>query len=865
MTLVLLVATAAAAFTWGARESHPAVVNSLFDEGEVISLDGDWEFAVKHPERPFRNGLWYRFHSAETWPNMRRMHVPGTWEAQGFGEPGESECWSATWDENRKPIRHKYMGAAWYRRYVTVPNAWRGKRVWIKLGGVRSVAWVWVNDRQVAYLDNYCATEKFEITDLAKFGETNKIVIQVDNRNPSRKGIFSAMHRWGGIYRSVELEATPETFIDDAWVRGDFDRHIAEVHVEIAGNGERRAGDGPGMRLRATVEGETKEVNFHCSPSPSAFAMEVPLCRFRPWSPECPNLYTAKVELVSASGTVLQTRCERFGVKKFEVVGREFRLNGRPFFVRGFGDDHIYPKSGLTPADRSVHRAYLGIAKRAGFNYVRLHTHCEVPEYFDAADELGIMVQAELPYYSDVPTENFSFDPKRDVTELHRHFRRYVSFSVYSMGNEGSFGAELDRLLHRYVKEMDPDRLKINQDSQALDNNTSECADFAGGPTRMWPRGSFERDRPFVAHEYLNLCVKCDSRDERKYDGCVWQPPATRERRAAWLARFGLTHGWGDLLQDAQNALQAYWQKRGVEAARADPNCDGYSFWTVCDVVVWNPRAEAYSAQGLFNPFREPKRRGWTPEGFARFNSPSCVLCDFDGTNTVFTSGDRISVTTWRVGENPTKPERRTFVAETVGCAMARDFELEIGGVTNSWPIWIFPRRERRHLDDVACDEGLLPKLSDRYLFSSAERAHVIISDGSGKARPGVRRIVLGEASGAPNVELGWWWMGNQVGTALRAHPALARLPHDGILSPLLFRILKTGEKLPIAGVGEDDLIIVGEGGENCFAYLYEKDGDVHVRGLDLLASYPEATAVLDGIIDYLRGRTDKNSARTSP
>ena len=165
------------------------------------------------------------------------------------------------------------------------------------------------------------------------------------------------------------------------------------------------------------------------------------------------------------------------------------------------------------------------------------------------------MIQPELPYYNDVTTEGFAFDPKRDVTELYEHFRRHPSFAVYSMGNEGSFGPLLDRQLHAYVKTMDPDRLKINQDGQVAWINPPESSDFLGGPVKPWPRGSFNPERPFVAHEYLNLCIKCDSRDEALYTG-VWMPPATRKGRADWLAKFGLDHTWGDRLQDAQNALQ---------------------------------------------------------------------------------------------------------------------------------------------------------------------------------------------------------------------------------------------------------------------------------------------------------------------
>ena len=423
---------------------------------------------------------------------------------------------------------------------------------------------------------------------------------------PSRKGLFSAMHRWGGIYRDVEFEATPQTFIDDAWVRGLFDEKAAEVHVKVVRHPLKSSLPavrvtllgGPGQCVETTAfGGET--------------VVRLPLPNFRPWSPEHPNLYTARVDLVE-NGQVIQTRLERFGVRKLEVRGKEFYLNGKPFYVRGFGDDHVYPITGITPPDRDLHRAHLAKARAAGFNFVRLHTHTELPEYYEAADELGIMIEPELPYYSDSPTEGFAFDPKRDVTELWRHFRRHPSFAVYSMGNEGSFGPTLDARLHAYVKAMDPDRLKINQDCQSEKINPPEAADYLGGPIKPWPRGSFNPERPFVTHEYLNLCIKCDSRDEALYTG-AWMPPATRKGRADWLAKFGLDHTWGDRLQDAQNALQRHYQKQGVEAARADPYCDGHIFWTIVDVVVGQGNPCFYTAQGLFNPFWESKRGGGAP------------------------------------------------------------------------------------------------------------------------------------------------------------------------------------------------------------------------------------------------------------
>jgi len=901
---LVIIAALSGADLWGMRVPHPAVVNPVVPaaaEADVLSLRGDWSFTTEARNVPVRNGIWGQM-QLKDWKQARTIRVPGCWEAQGVGEPAMSQCWDATWDAGPKPLRHVYMGEGWYRRDVTVPAAWTDKRVWLKIGGVKQHGWVFVNGVQVAHLDTYCETVKYDITDLVEPGKTARIVFDVDNRKTSRKGLMSYLHRWGGIYRDVELEATPsDVWLDDVWVRGDFDGRKAEVKVKVEGQGlgqgqgrgQGRVGDEVGQRcadfiLRMMIEGETVEAPIDLSNNQTIKqsnnqTIKVPLRDFRPWSPEHPNLYTAKVELVSADGRVLQTRFERFGVRKLEVRGKDFYLNGKPLCLRGFGDDFVYPLEGMSPADRDVHRAHLAKARAAGFNFVRLHTHCELPEYFEAADELGVLIQAELPYYSDVPGDGGPFDPKRDVTELWRTCRRHPSFAVYSMGNEGSFGDALDRHLHAYVKAMDPDRLKINQDCHVPAICLPDRADFAGGPTKPWPRGSFTDSRPVVPHEYLNLCVKLDSRLEKKFSG-VWQPPVTRADRAAWLAKFGLDHVWGDRLQDAQHALQAVWQKDGIESARFDPETGGYIFWTIVDVVVHNKAAETYSAQGLFNPVWEDKPHGLTASDFAMFNSPSCVLLDLPITNRVHTVGEKVPLAvsfahygeapierarlTWRlvangrelaVGDRDIGPQAlgrvRPIAAETltvpeIFAPVAASLELSVVGgpkpVTNVYPLWLFPRGETR-----------------AQIVRRAAKAGVVVAKaGSPEATAAVEAgkalVTVDGTAGRPNVSLGWWNMGTQVGLAIKDHPVFGDFPHAGVLSPLLFRLVKKGGMpLTPALAADDELIVVGEGGTACYAYLtHRRVGTSHVlafHGLDVLNDTPEANALLQRACSWLQ------------
>ena len=903
--------------TWAGIRPLPAVVNPVGREASpnLISLRGEWEFVTqpkpfcrryRHTKVPFakvdENTPANRRSGMDTpWSEARRINVPGAWEAQGVGEPGMSIPWDPLWDSSPKRINHIYMGEGWYRKDVVVPSGWSGRKMWLKVGGVKSQGWFWVNKHPVAWVDTYCGTYKYDITPFVRPGETNRILVCVNNALPSRKGLMSNVHRWGGIYRDVEIEATPETRIDDAWVRGLFDEKAAEAHVTVTGLAVqarqiRVTVEGEAAVCRASVEGET--------------VVRLPLRDFRPWSPESPNLYWAKIELLDEEGYLMQAWRERFGVRKLEVRGDTFYLNNHPYFLRGFGDDSVYPIAGLPPADRETHLAHLKKAHAAGFNFVRLHTHCEVPEYFEAADEAGILVQAELPYYTDVPTEAFAFDPLRDLRELQAHYRRYPSFAVYCGGNEGRLGPYVEKKMYEFVKGTDPDRLVNHQDGdrmlwQEWDGdegcNDPGNSDYDIGPRDIWPRGTFNTGRPFVCHEYLNLCVKQDTRIAPLYTG-AWAVPDSRADRSAWLAARGLDLAWGDALQDAQHVLQGVYQKRGIEWARKDPYCDGYCFWTAVDVVVAN--GPIHSAQGLFDPFWQVKKGGLTPERFALFNGPSVVLADFapecsvaevgetrkvaflfanyDGASkrnvavrwTLSTNGQVLvngEEPVTEIAEGNARPVATTMLTmPPVARAVKAVLRAEVDGTANEWDFWVFPKRAKRNGSDIAADAELLPMLAKLYddvsdaVSPEGAKARVVIAPfGSKTAAEALARgqnvLTVSGWDGTPNVSLGWWSMGNQVGTALaKGNAVLAGLPHEGSLTPLLFRVVKDGaHPLGEGGLKLVEPMIVGEGRKDCYLYLGEVEcgegRQLAAFGLDILSGMPEGTAILDGAIDELR------------
>ena len=880
---------------WAGLPSHPAVVNHVSVETfgrdvPTLSLAGEWDFVASRHGSGIRT---VRYNSDLWAKGGRKIRVPSCWEAEGVGDEGLSRPHLCQ-DNSRKRVRHTYLGEGWYRRYVDIPADWAGRRVWIKIGGILAQGWVFVNDKAVCMFDSGMRSLKWEITDFVRPGERAKVVVVADNEVGHRGGPPGSVERWGGIWRDIELEATAEATLDDIWVRGDFDGRAVEVRAEVEG---RERVKGP-LALRVEVDGVSAEAPVDARTA----TVRVPLRNFRPWSPEHPNLSWAAVSLLSG-GRVVETRHERFGVRKFEVRGREFYLNGKPFFVRGMGDNPQYPLTGVTPADRAFHRERLAKARRAGFNYIRHHTHTECPEYMEACDELGLVVAPEIPYYLDNPNDYFSYDPIRDADALVRAFRRHPSFGVLSFGNEGLLGPGANRIVYEFAKALDPDILVIAQDGGVyLCNHGEGCSDFCSGPLTAWRRGSFNPPRPFVCHEYMNLAAKFDWRTSVDFTG-LWMPPMTEADRRAHLAHTGLPLAWLERLQDAGHSLQAYWQKYGVEVARADPYCDGFIFWTISDSTVFNAAAGTFTSQGVFDPFWRPKRHGSTPESFARFNSPVCLLLDtetaprdmtpdddplllcsgskpvVEGTNRVFAAGDRIPVTfllshygenpisggaiRWRfvtpdgrslvegetaIGDQPLGPARKVAALDVVVPPVAAPEKATLEATvradgtdhSNSWPFWFFPRTAR---PQVPANVSVVP-YADAAAADAARRA-------------GRNLVIVGPATGAPNIQMGWWNIGAQVGTAILPHPALGAFPKEPFLAPLHFRLIREGVKLPVAGWSPEDFVIVGEGMKDAYLYLGARtrpDGgrEAFVSGLDLSSDTPEGNFLFGEILKWV-------------
>ena len=913
------------------REATPAVVNPpiRWKGSKWLSLDGTWQFA-KDPKLIGERQGWYK--ADVELPEAMEIQVPAAWETQGIAPPGMSHTDDnrLVWEPVPRMLRSKYLGAGWYKRTVTLPKDWSGKQIWLKVGGINSQGWLYVNGTFVSQNWAYCGTYKYKVTDLMKPGKDNVIAVLVRNDLPSRRGESNNVAQYGGIFRSIELEATENALIEDVCVTPQLAENTARVRVTLRNAQFLRARN---FKLIATVRSLGKggqgqpqaagkaelDINWIRYPSGGFVpgdgqldyrALNIPIDSCVSWSPENPHLYAVEV-LLEQNGKVLHGWVERFGMRQWEIRGGDFYLNGQRYYLRGAGDDHVYPITVSSPASKQTHAQHLAKAKAYGFNFFRHHTHNEIPEFFQAADEVGIMVQGELPYWA--PSAHMSrgsVNPKQDLMELVRHYRRYTSLVQYCGGNEGNYGPVLGPELYCLSRALDPTRPFLSQDGGV---NTKENSDFNTHGMRQKHSAGHDSTRPFVEHEYMSLGLNEDPRIGYKYTG-GYMPSLPLEKAKRFVQEdVGLKWSWADACYTAGYKLQGVHHKIGFESARLDPYLDGAICWLMIDI---SPNSQ----NGVLDMFWDKKDS--TPEYFQQFNGATVILAQMPQPASdvpIYTSGDVLPVD-WTIsnfGWAPVHGDRLVWriVADkkvlsegavesvdvpngTVKIVGQTDVtmpsvtravkaqlttRLEQAGVSNAWNIWIFPQWQQRQLKNVAVSPSLYSLLAKRYrgiekLEKDGKKARVVVANklyepGVLEALDAGGRVILLELPGynpiQPGFRLGWWGTTNQTGTTIAKHAAFGSFPHEGWLDQVFWRLIGTAEKLDVGhqyktveplvlGIGRKAYVF---GGVDRINYLpgfnlsvfqaRAGKGRLLCSGLNLRNNNPESVYLMDEFITY--------------
>ena len=121
---------------------------------------------------------------------------------------------------------------------------------------------------------------------------------------------------------------------------------------------------------------------------------------------------------------------------RLKVVDGRFTAGGRPVFLRGKHDACVFPLTGHTPMDKTSWVNYFQRCKDFGINHVRFHSWCPPEAAFAAADELGIYLLPELPFWGTLEGEELISFLTKEGLNIVRTYGHHPSFAMFSLGNE---------------------------------------------------------------------------------------------------------------------------------------------------------------------------------------------------------------------------------------------------------------------------------------------------------------------------------------------------------------------------------------------------------------------------------------------
>lgn len=355
---------------------RPEYPRPQFVRDDWLNLNGAWQFETDRGDSGLERGLPDR---ALTGTIL--VPFPPESELSGIGDTD-------------------FLEAVWYRRVVTLPAAWAGRRVLLHFGAVDYDTTVWADGVEVARHRGGFTPFTADLGDIAErfYDEVTLTVRARDPRSgPQARGkqaVQYANHdcnytRVTGIWQTVWLEPVPELHLRRPRITPDLAGSAFHLELPLSGNR-------PGHRVRAVLtdaDGEvwSAEVRADLDLAPRLY-LPVPEDRRREWCPGDPHLYGLRIELLDAAGEVTDSADSYAGLRAVGIRGKAVTLNGRPLFQRLVLDQGWYPDGLMTaPTDEAlVHDIEIALA--AGFNGARLHQKVFEERFLYHADRLGYLV-----------------------------------------------------------------------------------------------------------------------------------------------------------------------------------------------------------------------------------------------------------------------------------------------------------------------------------------------------------------------------------------------------------------------------------------------------------------------------------------
>jgi len=296
-----------------------------------------------------------------------------------------------------------FLNAVWYRRAVGIPRAWAGRKVLLHFGAVDYDAIVWANGQEVGRHRGGYAPFTCDLEGIAAPGETVVItVLARDNHRelkphgkqcPDYASRGCLYTRTTGIWQTVWMEPVSAVHLLRPRITPDAGNGLIRLELPLAGR------ETAGLTVRAWLSDEQGVISTaECPVADFSPRLDLPIAqeRRRCWSPEDPFLYDLRIELLDASGAVIDAFDSYAGLRSVTIDSKAVKLNGKSVFQRLVLDQGFYPDGIYTAPTDEVLKRDIKLSQAAGFNGARLHQKVFEERFLYWADKLGYLVWGEF-------------------------------------------------------------------------------------------------------------------------------------------------------------------------------------------------------------------------------------------------------------------------------------------------------------------------------------------------------------------------------------------------------------------------------------------------------------------------------------
>lgn len=509
-------------------DSKQEALTNAFEESRFYqSLNGTWKFYFTEDFNALPGNITDANTSTETWKDIR---VPGNWEVQGFGTAIYTNLGYEFQPRNpHPPTLPDKIPAGVYRREFTVPGNWDGRDIFLRIGAVKSGAYVYVNGQFAGYSEDSKNPAEYLISPFLKPGN-NSIAIKV--LRWSTGSYLECMDFWriSGIERDVYLFSQAKTAIkdfrvvstlDDSYITGVF-----KIDIDLKNTGQTAGKVNIAYELidakGKTIAQETQNIQLASSGKTISFRKNIP--EVATWTSEKPHLYKLLIK-VDDEAHAPEFIPYNIGFRRIEIKQTEdlsgkpltlFYLNGKPIKIKGVNIHEHNPETGHYVTEELMRKDFT-LMKQHNLNAVRLSHYPQSRRFYELCDEFGFYVYDE----ANIEAHGMFYDLRKGgglgnnpdwlnpimnrTIDMFERNKNHPCVTFWSLGNEAGNGYNFYQT-YLWLKNADKGLMSrpVNYERAILEWNTDMFVPQYPTAKFLDSLGKAGTDRPVMPSEYAH-------------------------------------------------------------------------------------------------------------------------------------------------------------------------------------------------------------------------------------------------------------------------------------------------------------------------------------------------------------------------